>query len=145
MSDAVEVADGFRDRLATLAAEYGKFKLVPDLPAPSRESYSKFTDPVDELFNRLGRMEPPIKILEGLIIPKTMKGAREAWVFIVPLLVGVGIAIVLELPAAGHCRPGRDRAGGRWPAADLAASSFPRPSSSGSTTRSCNRWPTPTD
>ena len=34
LSDAVKVSDGFRDRLATLAAEYGKFKLVPDLPAP---------------------------------------------------------------------------------------------------------------
>ena len=53
MSDALEVSDGFRDRLATVAAEYGKFKLEPDLPGPSRESYSKFTDPVDELFNRL--------------------------------------------------------------------------------------------
>src|SRR5271157_1665435 len=101
LSDAVKVSDCFRDRLATLAAEYGKFKLAPDLPAPSRESYSKFTEPVDELFDRLGRMEPAIKILEGLIVPKTMKGAREAWVFIVPLLICVGIAIVMELHAAG--------------------------------------------
>ena len=101
LSDALEVSDGFRARLAAVAAEYGKFKLVPDLPGPVRESYSKFTDPVDELFKRLGRMEPTIRILEGLIIPRTMKGAREAWVFIVPLLVCVGIAIVLEMPAAG--------------------------------------------
>ena len=101
MSDAVKVADGFRDRLANLAAEYGKFKLAADLPAPSRESYSKFTDPVDELFDRLGRMEPAIKILEGLIIPKTMKGAREAWVFVVPLMLCVGFAVVMELPATG--------------------------------------------
>ncbi len=101
LSSALEVSDGFRARLATVAAEYGKFKLVPDLPGPARESYSKFTEPVDELFKRLGRMEPTIKILEGLIIPKTLKGAREAWVFIVPLLVCVGIAIVLEMQAAG--------------------------------------------
>src|SRR5271157_4097729 len=100
LSDAVKVSDGFRDRLATLAAKYAKFQLAPDLPAPSRELYSKFTVPVDELFDRLRRMEPAIKILESLIIPKTMKGAREAWVFIVPLLLCVGIAIVLEMPAA---------------------------------------------
>ncbi|HMF35776.1 MAG TPA: FtsK/SpoIIIE domain-containing protein, partial [Isosphaeraceae bacterium] len=105
LSDAVQVSDCFRDRLATLAAEHGKFKLAPDLPAPSRESYSKFTEPVDELFDRLGRMEPAIKILEGLIVPKTMKGAREAWVFIVPLLICVGIAIVMELHAAGIALP----------------------------------------
>ena len=55
----------------------------------------------NELFDRLGRMEPAIKLLQGLIIPKTMKGAREAWVFIVPLILFVGIAIVMELPATG--------------------------------------------
>ncbi len=65
MSDAVKVSDGFRDRLAKIASEYGKFKLVPELPEPSRESYAKFTDPIHELFDRLGRMEPAIKILEG--------------------------------------------------------------------------------
>ena len=144
LSDAVKVSDGFRDRLANLAAEYGKFKLAADLPAPSRESYSKFTNPVDELFDRLGRMEPTIKILEGLIIPKTMKGAREAWVFIVPLLSA------WASPSSWNCRP---RALPAWPSpgwrlvdcCEPGWSSFPRPSSSALTSRSCNRWPTPTD
>ena len=53
--DAVAIADGFRKRLATLAAVYAKFKLNPEPPAPARESYSKFEDPVDEIFNRLAR------------------------------------------------------------------------------------------
>ena len=101
MSDAVESptasATGWRPLLPSMASSSSS----PIRPRPSRESYAKFDRPGDELFNRLARMEPPLKILEGLIIPKTMKGAREAWVFIVPLLVCVGIAIVLELPAAG--------------------------------------------
>ncbi len=101
LSDAINISDGFRERLAKLAADYVKFKLAPDLPGPSRESYSKFTEPVNELFDRMARMEPAIKLLEGLLIPKSMKGAREAWVFIVPLLLCVGIGLALGLPAAG--------------------------------------------
>ena len=31
-------------------------------------------------------MEPPLKLLESLIIPKAMKGGREAWVFILVIL-----------------------------------------------------------
>ena len=48
-------------------------------------------------------MEPPLKILEGLIIPKSMKGAREAWVF---------IADRRRSPSASPCcsRLGVDRA-----------------------------------
>lgn len=56
---------------------------------------------MDEAFNRLGRMEPAVNLLEKLVIPKMMKGAREAWTFVVPLLLCVVVAILLELPAAG--------------------------------------------
>ncbi len=101
LGEAVNIAEGFRDRLAALAADYGKFKLATEPPAPSRESYDKFTEPVNELFDRLAHMEPALKILEGLIIPKSMKGTREAWTFLVPFLICVGIAIALGLPAAG--------------------------------------------
>ena len=145
LSDAVEVADGFRDRLATLAAEYAQVQAQSRAARPRLASRTRnSTDPVDELFNRLGRMEPPLKILEGLIIPKTMKGAREAWVFIVPASRLRG-----HRPRAGTAEPPASPA---WPspgwrsAACCApgSSSSPRPSSSGSTTRSCSRWPTPT-
>ena len=60
LSDAVQVSDGFRERLAKLAADYSKFKLAAELPPPSRESYDKFTEPVDEVFNRLGGWNPPL-------------------------------------------------------------------------------------
>jgi hypothetical protein len=96
IDDSAAMADAYRDRLAFLAADYKKFKLNPEAPPPTRESYDKFADPGDELFTRLARMETPLKLLEGLIIPKAMKGAREAWVFIVLILPLVGIAIAYE-------------------------------------------------
>ncbi len=86
------MADELRERLAAVAADYAKFGLNPEPPIASEENYSKFEDPVDELFNRLARMDAPLKLLEGLIIPKSMKGGREAWIYIVVigLMVGIG-------------------------------------------------------
>ena len=92
-----------------LAADYAKFRLDPEPPAPTEEDLTKFDDPVDELFTRLSRMEPPLKLLEGLIIPKSMKGSREAWVFILvigrssgsPSLAGGGAAGIGGGVAAG--------------------------------------------
>ena len=80
IDDCAGMADGYRQRLAVLAADYGKFKLNPEAPEPTRESYDRYTDPSDELFTRLARMEPPLKLVESLIIPKAMKGGNEAWV-----------------------------------------------------------------
>ena len=96
IDDSAAMADAFRERLAFLAAENKKFKLSTEIPGPTRESYDKFADPGDELFTRLARMETPLKLLEGLIIPKSMKGGREAWVFIALILPLVGIAIAYE-------------------------------------------------
>ena len=77
--------------------QYRKFKLNPEAPAPTRESYDRYSDPSDELFTRLARMEPPLKLLEGLIIPKAMKGGREAWVFIFVILPLVGLVWCMGL------------------------------------------------
>ena len=46
-------------------------------------------------------MEPPLKLLEGLIIPKSMKGGREAWVFIFVIVPLVGLAWSMGLDATG--------------------------------------------
>jgi hypothetical protein len=99
--EAGQIADAFGERLAVLARDYAKFKLNPDPPAPTRETYTKFEKPGEEVFDRLAKMEPPLKILEGLIIPKLLKGAREAWVFIVPVVVCVSLALALSLELPG--------------------------------------------
>jgi DNA segregation ATPase FtsK/SpoIIIE-like protein len=93
--DLMRLADGLRERLAAIAADYAKLGLNPEAPIASEENYDKFQDPVDELFNRLSHMEAPLKLLEGLIIPKVLKGQNEAWIYVlVPLLV-VGIALIV--------------------------------------------------
>jgi S-DNA-T family DNA segregation ATPase FtsK/SpoIIIE len=99
--DLVRMADEHRGRLAAVAAGYAKFSLNPEAPIASEENYAKFEDPVDELFNRLARMEVPLKLLEGLIIPKSMKGGREAWIYIVVIGLMVGIAVMAGGGAAG--------------------------------------------
>ena len=91
IDDSAAMADAYRQRLAVLAADYRKFKLNPEAPPPTRESYDRYSDPSDELFTRLARMEPPLKLVESLIIPKAMKGGREAWVFVLVILPLVGL------------------------------------------------------
>ena len=99
--DLVGMADVIRERLAAIAADYAKFGLNPEAPIASEENYSKFQDPVDELFDRLARMDAPLKLLEGLLIPKSLKGGREAWVYIVVIGLMVGIAAMAGGGAAG--------------------------------------------
>ena len=45
IDDSAGMADGYRERLAVLAADYRKFKLNPEAPAPTRESYDRYSDP----------------------------------------------------------------------------------------------------
>ena len=97
--DALDIAKTFRDRLVTLAETYRKFGLDPEMPAPSRESYNKFENGADELFNRVSRLNEPLKLLEKLVIPKSMKGANEAWVYITMLVLALVFAGMLGADA----------------------------------------------
>jgi len=90
---SASLASSFREHLAFLAADYRKFGLNPEAPKPVPESYDKFADPGEELFTRLSRMETPLRLLQGLIIPKAVKGRREAWIFIILILGAVGLAV----------------------------------------------------
>ncbi len=92
--DLMRMADGHRGRLATIAADYAKVKLNTEAPIPSEENYSKFDDPVDELFNRLSRMDGPLKLLESLFIPKVLKGQNEIWIYVVVILLMVAAAVL---------------------------------------------------
>jgi energy-coupling factor transporter ATP-binding protein EcfA2 len=92
IDDMALTADSFRERLALVAAEYTKFRLDPEPPQPVPETYTKFDDPEDELFTRLSRMDGPLRLLEKLLIPKVMKGAREAWVYLLLIVPLAGLA-----------------------------------------------------
>ena len=47
------------------------------------------------------RSDQPLRLLEGLIIPKTMKGGREAWVFILLMSILGGLAAVISGDVTG--------------------------------------------
>jgi energy-coupling factor transporter ATP-binding protein EcfA2 len=68
-------------RLDALFADYQKFGLHDPPTAPTRSTY-QFEDPHGELVDRLAKMETPLLILEGLVIPKSMKGYRFLWIFV---------------------------------------------------------------
>jgi hypothetical protein len=99
--ELVELADSHRHRLAAISDAHTKLKLDPEPPPPSDEDLAKYEDPHEELFNRLSRMEAPLKLLEGLIIPKLMIGSREVWIHLV-----VVVAIVVIAAMAGGGAPG---------------------------------------
>ncbi len=82
LDDDAAHADAIRQRLAVVAHDYKKFKINPEPPPPAPETYDRFPEPGEELFTRLSRMETPLRLLERLIIPQSMKGKREAWVYI---------------------------------------------------------------
>jgi hypothetical protein len=97
IDDMALTADSYRERLAVVAAEYTKFGLDAEPPQPVQETYAKFDDPEDELFTRLSQMDGPLKLLEKLLIPKVMKGAREAWVYLILIVPLAVIALAMEL------------------------------------------------
>jgi len=95
LQDAAAILVGYRDRLDKLASDYVKFGLDPELPPATRESYDKYDDPVDELFDRLSRMGAPLRLLERLIIPRSLRGANEAWVYVSTALLGAFLGLAL--------------------------------------------------
>ncbi len=97
IADMALTADSYRERLTAVAALYTKFRLDPEPPQPVEETYTKFDDPEEELFTRLSRMDGPLRLLEKLLIPKVMKGAREAWVYLLLIVPLVGAAFAMEM------------------------------------------------
>jgi S-DNA-T family DNA segregation ATPase FtsK/SpoIIIE len=107
IDDASQIIASMSDRLAILFDAYKKFGLAEPPPTPIPESY-KFDDPTAVLFDRLTKIEPNLKLLEGLIIPRAMKGYRFLWLFPViflalvvflvwgleyDVLMGLGVAV----------------------------------------------------
>ena len=136
----------FRERLAFLAADYASSSSTPSPRSRPASRTTNIAIPATSCSRGWPGWRPPLKLLEGLIIPKSMKGAGEAWVFILvilPLLVWLrGRIGDAQIGDDRRGRRGRRRA--RVPAAHLAGQALASPSSNAFTPRSCSRWPTPT-
>jgi S-DNA-T family DNA segregation ATPase FtsK/SpoIIIE len=99
VDDATKLIESFRSRLAAIFDSYKKCGIDEPPTTPIRETY-KFDDPVDALFDRLAKVEGPLKFLEQLIVPKAMKGSRPIWLFGVAFLLAIGPLVwLLDWPA----------------------------------------------
>ena len=85
VDEAMKSVQSRQSRLAAVFEDYEKFGLHEAPTTPTRETYRD--DPVGSLYDRLGRSEPSLKLLEELFIPKALKGRRELWLFVVVFLM----------------------------------------------------------
>ena len=81
VDEAMKSVRSRQSRLALVFDAYRKFGLHDPPTTPTRETYRD--DPVAALYDRLGRSEPSLKLLEELFIPRAMKGRRDLWIFVV--------------------------------------------------------------
>jgi S-DNA-T family DNA segregation ATPase FtsK/SpoIIIE len=113
IDDATKLIESRKARMLELFQDYRHFGLPepPTLPTHIRGSH-KTEEPLEKVFDRLQKLEPNLALLEGLVIPKSMKGKRYLWIFVilallltVPLLVllgpAVGAPVAIGLTAVG--------------------------------------------
>jgi len=98
--EVARIVASMRARLAAILADYRHFGLTEAPAVPARGAY-KPDDPLDKAFDRLGKQEPELDLLEGLLIPKSMKGRRFLWPFALLFLAAVLPMIALQGPEVG--------------------------------------------
>ena len=102
IDEAARLVESRKARLAALFEDYKHFGLpeAPTAPTPTRGS-QKAEAPLDKVFDRLQKLEPNLELLEGLAIPKSMKGKRFFWLFPILFVLLVVPAILLTNPGVG--------------------------------------------
>jgi S-DNA-T family DNA segregation ATPase FtsK/SpoIIIE len=83
---AMKIAASMHARLEYLYYDYKQFGLDEPPTTPTRETY-RGEDLAGQLFDRLSKVEPSLRLVEGLIIPKVMKGRGDVWLFILVFLL----------------------------------------------------------
>ncbi len=86
IDDARKAIQSRRQRLAVVFEHYKKFGLDEAPLTATRDSHRQ-DDPIAALYDRIGRADPPLKLLEELLIPRALKGRRWLWLFVVAFLV----------------------------------------------------------
>ena len=132
-----------RERLAFLAADYRKFKLNPEAPEADPRVVRQVRRSRRGAVHAAVPDGTPLKLLQGLIIPKAMKGrARGLGLHRLDPVAGRPGDRVTRASRSSSARP-------RWWARCSRSCSAPGWSSSPSLSsnacihRSCSRWPTP--
>ncbi len=92
--DASKLIDAYHTRLDTLFDAYAKLGYSDTLPKPLRETYN-FDNPLDELSDRLTKIEKPLRFVEGLAIPKIVTGGKVTILFIAAFLIVIGPCLAL--------------------------------------------------
>jgi hypothetical protein len=101
IDDANKLRESFSLRLEAVFADYRKFGLHDPPTTHTRESFERFEDPVEELILRLSKVDKPLTLLEGLFIPRAMKGNRWIWIVVVLFLIVVYPLVQLQGPTVG--------------------------------------------
>ncbi len=81
IDEAMKSVRSRQNRLATVFDAYAKFGLHDPPTTPTRETYRD--DAVATLYDRIGRGDAALKLLEELFIPRALKGRRDIWIFVV--------------------------------------------------------------
>ena len=100
IDEAARLLESRRARLDALFADYRQFGLPEPPTAPTRGAYRP-DDAIAKVFDRLHKLEPNLAMLEGLAIPKLMKGKGQFAVLVVPFALAVLPLIWLQGPAVG--------------------------------------------
>jgi energy-coupling factor transporter ATP-binding protein EcfA2 len=82
IDEARKAVQSRRARLAAVFADYKKFGLEEAPLTPTRDAY-RFDDPVASLYDRVGKADPSLRLLEELLIPRALKARRWLWLFVV--------------------------------------------------------------
>ncbi|GAC1474813.1 MAG: FtsK/SpoIIIE domain-containing protein [Isosphaeraceae bacterium] len=91
VEDSRKILEAMRQRLNVLFEAYRKFGLEEPAESAASVSLPSRNDvPVEKLYDILARAEPPLVLLEGLIIPKALKGYRFLWIFVLVFLLLCG-------------------------------------------------------
>ncbi|HEV3121379.1 MAG TPA: cell division protein FtsK, partial [Isosphaeraceae bacterium] len=94
IGEATKIIESMTARTGAIFADYQKFGLEPAPTTATRETY-RVEDTTGLLFDRLHKIEPDLALLEGLFIPKAVKGYRWLWIFLILFLVLIYPSVIL--------------------------------------------------
>ncbi|WP_435008099.1 FtsK/SpoIIIE domain-containing protein [Tundrisphaera lichenicola] len=111
VDEALKLIESRKARLDAIFEAYRRLGL-PEAPTAASRMSDRSDDSIDKVFDRLHKAEPNLVMLEGLVIPKLMKGRGYLWIIaglfallVAPLIwlqgVAIGLPVALAIAAVG--------------------------------------------